>query len=58
VYPPTHPEAQPAEGPRESVTRGREAAAGVGAKVGSGERVAARRMDHEGVVGAEVALLE
>lgn len=58
MCPLTHPKAQQAEGPIESGTPGSEAAAGVGAKVGSGERLAARRTDHEGVVGAEVAVLE
>jgi hypothetical protein len=60
VYPPTHPESQLAEGPRESGTLERGAAAGVGVKVGNGERAAAtRRRGHEdGAAGAEVAVLE
>lgn len=60
VYPPTHTECQLVEGPRESGTLERGAAAGVGVKVGNGERAAAaRRTGHENVAaGAEVAVLE
>jgi hypothetical protein len=60
VYPPTYTECQLVEGPRESGTLERGAAAGVGVKVGNGERAAAtRRTGHENVAaGAEVAVLE
>lgn len=60
AYPPTHPESQLAEGPRESGTLERGAVAGVGVKVGNGERAAAtRRTGHDDVAaGAEVAVLE
>jgi hypothetical protein len=60
VCPPKHPEFQLAVGPTESGTLEREAAAGVGVKVGNGERAAVtRRTGHEDVAaGAEVAVLE